>query len=67
MEKRGLLAAEWGDELPEERGGPRRRYYTTTDDGKEVLKQSAERRQELINLTWVKTIDLEHSRKAQSK
>src|SRR5574341_316047 len=48
MEKRGLLSARWGDETPEERGGPRRRYYTTTGLGERALKETALRHQRLL-------------------
>jgi DNA-binding PadR family transcriptional regulator len=44
LEKRGLLSARWGDEAPEERGGPRRRYYTTTGLGETARQAALERR-----------------------
>lgn len=49
LEKRRLLSARWGDEAPEERGGPRRRYYTIADPGKDALKLKRERLQGLMD------------------
>jgi DNA-binding PadR family transcriptional regulator len=39
LEKKGFLAAHWGDETPEERGGARRRYYGITGLGEKVLQE----------------------------
>ena len=47
LEKQGLLSARWGDEEPEERGGPRRRYYKTTVLGADALKEAQRRREDL--------------------
>ena len=47
LEKQGLLSARWGEETPEERGGPRRRYYTVTGLGAQALKEAAQNRQRL--------------------
>jgi DNA-binding PadR family transcriptional regulator len=40
LEKQGLLDARWGDEEPEERGGPRRRYYKTSGLGEKALQEA---------------------------
>ena len=47
LEKQGLLSAQWGDEAPEDRGGPRRRYYTVTGLGAQALSEAELRRQRL--------------------
>jgi PadR family transcriptional regulator, regulatory protein PadR len=47
MVNRGLLSARWGDQEPEELGGPRRRYYTTTPLGMSALTETAKRHDRL--------------------
>jgi len=47
LEKQGLLEAQWGDEEPEDRGGPRRRYYKTSALGEKSLEQAEVNRQRL--------------------
>jgi DNA-binding PadR family transcriptional regulator len=44
LENRGLLSSRWGDDLPEERTGPRRRYYKVTGLGAEALREADKRR-----------------------
>jgi PadR family transcriptional regulator, regulatory protein PadR len=46
LEKKGLVRAWWGDDLPEERLGARRRYYTATGLGAQVLAAYEQRRQQ---------------------
>jgi PadR family transcriptional regulator, regulatory protein PadR len=45
--KRGFLSARWGEETPDQPGGPRRRYYTITDLGKKALEAMEDRRKKL--------------------
>jgi PadR family transcriptional regulator, regulatory protein PadR len=47
LEKQGLLEARWGDEEPEDRGGPRRRYYKTSAHGERALEKAEYYRRQL--------------------
>jgi PadR family transcriptional regulator PadR len=39
LQRKGLVRSQWGEEMPEDRGGARRRYYETTALGRKALKE----------------------------
>lgn len=47
LEKKGLVKSQWGDEMPEERGGARRRYYEATALGRRAVKETQELRNKI--------------------